>query len=82
MGLVWIAFIHCERGEVEPARAGLDAVSDARESDNSQARAGFATTEARVLHAEGRHADALVAGERGVRLLEELSSSDLNLKVR
>ena len=80
IGLVGVAVIHCERGEVERAREVLAAVSGVRESDSPQARGGFAATEARVLRAEGRHADALAAGERCLALLNDLSISDLNVK--
>jgi predicted ATPase/class 3 adenylate cyclase len=78
--LLSVALIHCERGDVEPARALLAAAGALRESDNPQTRASHAGAEARLLRAEGRQAEALAAGEHALATLGELAITDLNVK--
>jgi predicted ATPase/class 3 adenylate cyclase len=78
--LVDIALIHCERGQLEQARALLASGEELRDIDQSQGRAGHAAVEARVLRAEGRNAEALAASERAVVLRDELSITDSRVK--
>ena len=78
--LLPVALIHCERGELEPARALLAGSAPLRESDNPQARAVYAAAEARLLRAEGQHADALAAAERPLASLGELAITDTQVK--
>ncbi len=75
-----VSTILCERGDRQAARALLVAAEALRDSDNPQSRAGFAVAEARVLRAEGRHAEALAAAERALALGGELAISDANMK--
>jgi hypothetical protein len=74
--LLSAALVHCERGALDAARDLLRASERIRDSVNPQARAGYAAVEARVLRAEGRHADALAAAERGLVVRGELSITD------
>jgi predicted ATPase len=78
--LLPVALIHCERGELEPARALLAGAASVRKSENTQTRAGYASVEARVLRAEGQHADALAAAERPLATLSELAITDTSVK--
>jgi tetratricopeptide (TPR) repeat protein len=75
-----VALIHCERGNLEQARALLAAARTIRDSDNPQNRSGYAVAEARLLRAEGQPADALVAAQRGLATLGELAVTDTNIK--
>jgi tetratricopeptide (TPR) repeat protein len=75
-----VAPIHCERGNLEQARALLAAAGTIRDSDNPQNRSGHAAAEARLLRAQGQPADALVAAQRGLATLGELAVTDTNLK--
>ena len=80
-GLVMIALVHCERGERALARAVVADGELLRESDNPGIKAGFAAIEARVLRAEGRHADALASAERGLATMGELGMTDTSIKL-
>ncbi|MEN3343028.1 MAG: hypothetical protein V7644_2432 [Actinomycetota bacterium] len=78
--LLHVGLIHCERGELGPARAVLAAGVRVRDSESPQARASYAAVEARVLRAEGRHPEALAAAERAFSLRGELSITDTSMK--
>jgi hypothetical protein len=56
-----VTLIHCERGDLEPARALLKAADALSDSDNPQTWAGYAGLEARLLRAEGQQSEALAA---------------------
>jgi class 3 adenylate cyclase/tetratricopeptide (TPR) repeat protein len=79
--LVMIALVHCERGELAPARAAVSNAELVRESTNPGIKAAFAAVEARVLRAEGRPADALASAERGLATIGELGMTDTSIKL-
>jgi tetratricopeptide (TPR) repeat protein len=76
-----VALIHCERGDLDGARALLTAAATLRDSDNPQSRAGYAAVEARMLRGKARHADALAAAERALATRGELSITDMSIKL-
>jgi tetratricopeptide (TPR) repeat protein len=78
--LLSVALVHCERGEVDAARDIVQAGEGIRASANPQGLAGFAAVEARVLRAEGRHAEALAAAKRGLAVRLDLSITDATIK--
>jgi class 3 adenylate cyclase/tetratricopeptide (TPR) repeat protein len=78
--LTEVARIHCERGELEPARALLRSADALRESEDPQCRAGYSVVEARLLRSEGRDAEAVAAAERGLATLPELGITNLGVK--
>ena len=78
--LLPIALIHCERGELEPARALLSSAEALRDSDNPQTRASYAGVEARLLRSEGRDAEAVRAAERALATMSELAITDTQVK--
>jgi class 3 adenylate cyclase len=55
--------IHAKRGEPEVGQARLAAASEMQESVDLQDRAAFAAVRAALLHAEGRHAEALESAQ-------------------
>ncbi len=67
------AFIFVHRGELEEARRRLEAARDTIDPHEAQQRAGFKSTEAEVLLAEGDARRALVAAEEAVALRAELT---------
>jgi hypothetical protein len=80
VSMLTMAWVHCERGALEPAPALLttnDALSD---SANPQTKSFYASAEARLLRGEARHAEAVVAAERGLELRGELSVTDEGVK--
>ncbi len=81
MSMLTIALVHCERGALEPARALLTTYDALSDSDNPQARAGYAGVDARLLRGEARHAEALAAAERALALRGELSVSHTAIKL-
>jgi tetratricopeptide (TPR) repeat protein len=78
--LLSVALVHCERGEIDAARDLVRAGEGIRASANPQGLAGFAAVEARVLRAEGRHAEALAAAKRGLAVRLDLSITDATIK--
>ena len=62
--------IFCEQGRLEAAEALLREQDWQREAEQADLAAAFAATEARLLRAEGRPADALAAAERGLAHVE------------
>jgi predicted ATPase/class 3 adenylate cyclase len=81
LGMLTVALVHSERGALEPARALLTTYDALSDSENPQGKAGYAVVEARVLRAEGRHAEALGAAERALSLRGELSVADTGIKM-
>ncbi len=81
VSLLAVGLVHCARGDLEAARALLEASDRLRDSVNPQARAGYAGVEARVLRAQGRHAEALAAAEPGLAARVELSITDSTIKI-
>ena len=75
-----VALIHCERGDLDAAGALLAAADALRDSDNLQLRANYAGVEARLLRAQGRHAEALASAERALATLGELAITDSLIK--
>jgi tetratricopeptide (TPR) repeat protein len=75
-----VALIHCERGELEPARTLVASADTLRNSDNPQMRGGYACVEARLRRSEGRHAEALAAAERSLAMLGEVTITDTQIK--
>ena len=64
--------IHVHRGDVAAARRLLGIYARLSESVDVQEQAGYAAANACVLHAEGRHAEAVSAGLRTVEFGETL----------
>jgi class 3 adenylate cyclase/tetratricopeptide (TPR) repeat protein len=79
--LLAVALVHCERGDLQPARALLTDADMLRDSSNPQAKSGYAAIEARVLRGEGRPAEALASAERGLASLGELDVTDTSIKI-
>jgi predicted ATPase/class 3 adenylate cyclase len=79
--MLWVALVHCERGDLEAARPLLTVADLLRDSDNLETKAGYAAVEARVMRAEGRPAEALASAERGLANLGELDVTDLFIKL-
>ena len=70
--LIITARIHSERGDIDRARDVLTRHAIVGESDAGQDVAHWALAEARVLRAEGKPAEALVAADRAIVLRSEL----------
>jgi len=79
--ILWVAPLHCERGDSVVAREVLTAAHSLRDSDNPQASSGYHAVEARVLRAEGRPDAALVSAERGLASLDKLPLTDTSMKL-
>jgi len=62
--------IHAHRGQVASIRPLLTAYATLGHSADVQTRAGFRAGEAITLRAEGRHAEALAAGEEAMAALD------------
>ena len=80
LGLIDLAQIACERGDLQEARRVIGVGSRLETSENPQSRAGFAAVLARVLRAEGDHVEALAAARRGLALRAEISMVDIAVK--
>jgi class 3 adenylate cyclase/tetratricopeptide (TPR) repeat protein len=78
--LLDLATIHCERGDLAEAERLLAEERRLRDLDQPELRATLAFVEARVRRAQGRHAEALAAAERGLENREELSISSTRVK--
>jgi class 3 adenylate cyclase len=78
--LLVVSSIHCERGDLDAARARLTAYENLRDSDNWQLRAGYAAEESRLLRLEGRTDEALAVAERMLATLGELTITDTAIK--
>jgi class 3 adenylate cyclase/tetratricopeptide (TPR) repeat protein len=72
VGILSTVAVHCERGDVAAARALLTWAGATRDSDNAEYRLAYASSEARVLRAEGRLAEALAGAERSVSAFDEV----------
>jgi predicted ATPase/class 3 adenylate cyclase len=71
-GLIAIAHVHCEQGDIDAAQAVLDDQAWARDAEQPDMSAAFAIAEARLLRACDRSAEALAAAERGLAQRTEL----------
>jgi tetratricopeptide (TPR) repeat protein len=60
--------IHVHRGDLAEARRLLGIYARLEDSADVQERAGYAAASACIMHAEGRHTEAVAAGERTVEL--------------
>jgi class 3 adenylate cyclase/tetratricopeptide (TPR) repeat protein len=78
--LLVVSSIHCERGDLDVARALLTTYVKLRDSDNWQLRAGYAAEEARLLRVQGRTDEALALAERTLTALGELAITDTGVK--
>jgi tetratricopeptide (TPR) repeat protein len=81
VSMLSMAWVHCERGALEPARALLTTYDALSDSDSPQTKAFYTAAEARLLRGEARHAEALAAAERGLALGGELSFTDTGIKL-
>ncbi|MDP9233166.1 MAG: AAA family ATPase [Actinomycetota bacterium] len=79
--LLYITLVHCERGDLESANTLIFHADELRDADNPQVRATYAVVEARILRAEGRHAEAFVAAERGLALQGGMALSNTEIKL-
>jgi class 3 adenylate cyclase/tetratricopeptide (TPR) repeat protein len=79
-GLVDVAHVHCERGQLEAARAMVDAREWQQTAEQADLSTAYAAVEARVLRAEGRPGEALEAAERGLVHRAELSITSAQVK--
>ena len=73
--------IHVHRGDVAAARRLLAIYARLGESVDVQERAGYAAANACVLHAEGRHPEAVAAGLRTVEFGETLGLDGQDAKM-
>ena len=73
--------IHVNRGDVAEARRLLEIYARLEDSADVQERAGFAAANACVLHAEGRHAEAVAAGEQTFELGDTLGLDGQDAKM-
>jgi tetratricopeptide (TPR) repeat protein len=73
--------IHVNRGDVAEARRLLEIYARLEDSADVQERAGFAAAKACVLHAEGRHAEAVAAGEQTFELGDTLGLDGQDAKM-
>jgi class 3 adenylate cyclase/tetratricopeptide (TPR) repeat protein len=73
--------IHVHRGDVAAARRLLAIYARLGESVDVQERAGYAAANACVMHAEGRHAEAVSAGLRTVEFGETLGLDGQDAKM-
>jgi tetratricopeptide (TPR) repeat protein len=58
--------VHCARGQLQAARAILDASEWQRDAQQPTIAAAYAAVESQILRSEGRFAESLVAAERGL----------------
>jgi class 3 adenylate cyclase/tetratricopeptide (TPR) repeat protein len=79
-GILAIALIHCERGEVDVAEGELATAVALRESAGAQHRAVYASVEARLLRARGLFVESVAAAERALAMRGELPMIDTALK--
>jgi class 3 adenylate cyclase/tetratricopeptide (TPR) repeat protein len=80
--LIYIALVHCERGELDSASALLKpAAKELRDADNPQVRATYAVVTARLLRAQGRYAEALKAAQDGLALQGDMAVINTEIKL-
>jgi class 3 adenylate cyclase/tetratricopeptide (TPR) repeat protein len=72
--------IHIHRGKVDRGRRLHDVYQRLESSPDRQESAGWAASLAALLHAEGRHAEAVAAGRRAFEARETLGSSSQAVK--
>jgi tetratricopeptide (TPR) repeat protein len=73
--------IHVHRGDLAAARRLLGIYARLEDSADVQERAAWAAASACVLHAEGRHAEAVGLGERTIELGETLGIDGQDAKM-
>jgi class 3 adenylate cyclase/tetratricopeptide (TPR) repeat protein len=78
--LVELLAIRCEQGDPEDAERIFRAYEWARDAEQADIRGMLLALEARLLRAQGRHADATNAAERGLALLGELAATNTRIK--
>jgi tetratricopeptide (TPR) repeat protein len=79
--LVELARIRCERGEVAEAERTLQSYEWLRDAEHVEMLALFDASEARVLRARGKAAEALRAAERGYAHRDDVSITSLKIKL-
>jgi tetratricopeptide (TPR) repeat protein len=79
--LVGAVFIDTHRGRVEEARRLVSALGRMESSADGQERAYFAAGNATVLWAEGKHREALRAGNDAVASIATISPGNLSAKI-
>jgi class 3 adenylate cyclase/tetratricopeptide (TPR) repeat protein len=72
--------VYCERGELAHAEALLREFEWTREAEQPEMPASFAVVEARLLRAQNRAAEALVAAERGFAFRSVLAITSTHVK--
>ena len=72
--------ILCEQGELGRAQVLLRERESAREAEQADTAAAFASVEARLLRAQGRPVEALAAAERGLILRSDLGITNSYVK--
>jgi tetratricopeptide (TPR) repeat protein len=77
--LVDLACIHCELGDVAEAEKIL-ATEGLANAEHPEMKATVAVVEARLRRAQGLHAEALAAAERGLAVRHELSIANTRIK--
>lgn len=70
--LLEIVPVYCEQGAPEKAEALIRKLEAFRETENPEARTGFAVSDAMVRRARGDYREALAAAERGLAFRDEL----------
>jgi hypothetical protein len=73
--------IHVHRGDLAAARRLLAIYERVEESDDVQEQAAWSAAQACVLHAEGRHAEAVDLGRRTIELGETLGLDGQDAKM-
>jgi class 3 adenylate cyclase/tetratricopeptide (TPR) repeat protein len=64
--LLWVAILHCHRGDVLSARGVVERHADIAQSGNQEFAAGYAAVLALVLAAEGRFDEAMEEARRAI----------------
>jgi predicted ATPase/class 3 adenylate cyclase len=72
--------ILCEQGRIEHAEALLLENGWQRDAEHTEAAAGFASAEARLLRAQNRPAEALAAAERGLAYGDQVGLTNYYMK--
>jgi class 3 adenylate cyclase/tetratricopeptide (TPR) repeat protein len=78
--LAELVAIRCEQGELADAERVFRAYEWIRDSEQADIRGMFFALEARLLRAQGRHAEAMDAAERGLALLGELAVTNVRIR--
>jgi tetratricopeptide (TPR) repeat protein len=78
--LPWLPEVQVNQGSLIEAKELLSLLARYKDSADLQERAEYAAARAIVLQAEGRHTDALAAGEEAFRTREELGPGNQAVK--